>query len=104
MSIDMKLREWGMFILLGLIWGSSFLWIKVALGNNGEPFLGIAMPATEQAFSPLLLVTVRLTFGLLGLAVLMAIQGLRMPSDPRMLGICAVVGLVNTALPFALIT
>ena len=67
----MKLREWGMFILLGLIWGSSFLWIKVALGNNGEPFLTVAMPVGQPAFSPLLLVTMRLAFGLAGLAVLM---------------------------------
>ena len=100
----MKLREWGMFLLLGLIWGSSFLWIKVALGNNGEPFLGVAMRAGEPAFSPLLLVTMRLTFGVAGLAVLMVARGQTIPREPRLLGICAVVGLFNTALPFALIT
>ena len=100
----MRLREWGMFLLLGLIWGSSFLWIKVALGNNGDPFLGIALPSTTQAFSPLLLVTMRLAFGLAGLAVLMLVRGAPLPRDPRTLGICAVVGFFNTALPFVLIT
>ncbi|MFN7983263.1 MAG: DMT family transporter [Vicinamibacterales bacterium] len=100
----MRLREWGMFLLLGAIWGSSFLWIKVALGNNGQPFLGIDLPPTTQAFSPLLLVTIRIAFGLAGLAALMLARGLAMPKDGRTLGICAVVGLFNTALPFALIT
>lgn len=100
----MRLREWGMFLLLGLVWGSSFLWIKVALGNNGQPFLGIDIPSTTQAFSPLLLVTMRLAFGLAGLAVLMLTRGLSVPRDLRTLGICAVVGLFNTALPFVLIT
>ena len=27
----MKIKEWGAFVLLGLIWGSSFLWIKIAV-------------------------------------------------------------------------
>jgi len=82
-----------MFILLGLIWGSSFLWIKVALGGDGA-----------AGFSPLLLVTFRLAFGLAGLLTLLAVQGLRLPRDGRTLRACAVVGLFNTALPFVLIT
>lgn len=82
-----------MFVLLGLIWGSSFLWIKVALGSD-----------TAAGFSPLLLVTFRLAFGLLGLLVLLAMRGQQLPRDSRTLRACAVVGLYNTALPFVLIT
>ncbi|HUR32918.1 MAG TPA: DMT family transporter [Vicinamibacterales bacterium] len=89
----MKPREWGMFGLLGLIWGSSFLWIKVALGD-----------APGHGFAPLLLVTFRLLFGLAGLLALLAARGLSLPRDRPTLRACAIVGLVNTALPFALIT
>lgn len=100
----MNAREWGMFTLLGLIWGSSFLWIKVALGNNGDPVFGIAMPGAAGGFSPLLLVTMRVLFGVLGLAVLIIVRRLPLPRDPQLIARYALVGLVNTALPFALIT
>ena len=88
-----KARQWGMFCLLGLIWGSSFLWIKVALGDSEAP-----------GFAPLLLVTFRLLFGLAGLLGLLAVRGVRLPRDWQTLRACAVVGLFNTALPFTLIT
>lgn len=89
----MRAREWSMFVLLGLIWGSSFLWIKVALGGD-----------SAAGFSPLLLVTFRLAFGLAGLLTLLVLQGVRLPRDRQTLRACAVVGLFNTALPFVLIT
>lgn len=92
-----------MFAALGLIWGSSFLWIKVALGNDGQPLFGIAIPA-DQAFAPVLLVTMRVFLGLAGLAILMVVRQLPFPTDRRVLRDCAVVGLLNTALPFVLIT
>lgn len=100
----MKLREWGLFALLGLVWGSSFLWIKVAMGNSGEPFLGLQFPADEAVFGPFLLVFFRLFFGLLGTAVLMWREGLRVPRDPRLLAAFVFMGFFNTALPFTLIS
>jgi drug/metabolite transporter (DMT)-like permease len=100
----MRARELGMFGLLGLIWGSSFLWIKVGLGGAGTSFLGMAIPSDAVAFGPLLLVTMRLAFGLAGLALLMVVRGLPVPREPRLLANFAVMGLLNTALPFTLIT
>lgn len=85
-------REWVMFGLLGLIWGSSFLWIKVALGDGGE------------GFTPLLLVTCRVLFGVAGLLALLAVRGTPLPRDRHTLVACALIGLFNTALPFLLIS
>ncbi len=92
-----------MFALLGLIWGSSFLWIKVGLGNGGAPVFGLPMP-DGAGFPPLLLVTMRLTIGALGLVALMVARRQSFPREPRVLAASALVGLLNTALPFALIT
>lgn len=100
----MKLKEWSLFGVLGLVWGSSFLWIKVAEGNQGHPFLGISFPPGEPVFGPFLLVFFRLFFGLLGTAVLMWRQGLSVPRDPRLLAAFVFMGFFNTALPFTLIS
>lgn len=84
----MRLREWGMFSLLGIIWGSSFLWIKIGLRGTG----------------PFLLVALRLAIGILGLAFIVA---LRKPDFPRKRSLwikLAVLGTFNTAIPFVLIT
>lgn len=84
----MRMKEWGAFVLLGLVWGSSFLWIKVAVHEIG----------------PLTLVAFRLLFGIAGLLIVVA---LRRPSFPRQRATwlaLAVLGITNTALPFALIS
>lgn len=100
----MKLKEWGLFALLGLVWGSSFLWIKIAVGNGGQPVLGVSFPPDAPVFGPFLLVFFRLLFGLLGTAVLMARQGLSVSRDPRVLAAYVFMGLFNTAIPFTLIS
>ena len=84
----MKLKEWGAFVLLGLIWGSSFLWIKIAVAETG----------------PFILVTFRLLFGLAGLLAIMALKRQAWPRDRRVLWAFVFMGLFNTALPFTLIT
>jgi drug/metabolite transporter (DMT)-like permease len=99
----MNIKEWGMFGLLGLIWGSSFLWIRVAMGNQGQPFLGIALPAGTVVFGPFLLVTMRLFFGMLGLAILLRIYRIAIPREPRIIAGFAFMGIAYAALPFALV-
>jgi drug/metabolite transporter (DMT)-like permease len=84
----MKPREWGLFVTLGLIWGSSFLWIKIAVAEIG----------------PFALVSWRLLFGLAGLALVVLVRRPEFPRDRRLLGALALLGITNTALPFALIS
>ena len=71
---------------LSLIWGSVFLWIKIA----------------GYAFSPVQMVLARLV---LGAAVLLAIgyvRRLRLPTDPRTWGHLAVAALIGNAVPWVL--
>ena len=84
----MKLKEWGAFVLLGLIWGSSFLWIKIAVEN----------------ITPFMLVTLRVSFGLLGLLLVMAIQRQHFPRDRATIMKFAFMGVFNTVIPFLFIT
>jgi drug/metabolite transporter (DMT)-like permease len=84
----MKVRDWLTFSILGLVWGSSFLWIKLAVREIG--------PATLVGF--------RVLIGLIGLAVVVAARRPSVPRDRRTLAILGVLGITNTALPFILIS
>ena len=84
----MKLREWGAFGLLGLVWGSSFLWIKIAV----------------QEVGPFVLVAFRLLFGLAGLVVFVLARRPRLPVGRRVWLMLGILGLANTFLPFSLIS
>jgi len=84
----MKLRDWVTFWTLGLIWGSSFLWIKIALDNVG----------------PFTLVAWRLLIGVAGLALVVLFRRPTFPRGRRIYGLLALLGLTNTALPFLLIS
>jgi drug/metabolite transporter (DMT)-like permease len=85
---EMKLKEWGAFSLLALIWGTSFLWIKIAVAEVG----------------PFMLVTFRLLFGLAGLLAVMYWQKQAFPRQRRVLLAYLVMGVINTAVPFTLIS
>ncbi len=76
------------FVTLGLIWGSSFLWIKIAVDE---------LPAAT-------VVAQRLTIGFVGMAIFIRVTGTPMPRAPRDLVPLAVMGLLNGALPYLLIT
>ncbi|MGH2436741.1 MAG: DMT family transporter, partial [bacterium] len=84
----MRIREWGAFVLLGTIWGSSFLWIKIAVGEIG--------PATLAA--------IRLLFGLTGLLIVGRLTHQSFGNLRAHLPAYLFMGFFNTALPFVLIS
>jgi drug/metabolite transporter (DMT)-like permease len=84
----MAIRSWGAFLLLGSIWGSSFLWIKIALVEVG----------------PFTLVAFRLLFGALGMVLVLAALRPSFPRERKTWAMLALLGLTNTALPFVLIS
>jgi drug/metabolite transporter (DMT)-like permease len=84
----LKLKHWLVFILLGAIWSSSFMWIKIAV----------------QEIGPITLVAFRAFFGLLfGIAVIL-IQRVQWPRDKRTWLPLLLLGLTNIAIPFFLIS
>ncbi len=84
----MKLKDWLAFIALGTIWGSSFLWIKIAV----------------QEISPLMLVALRLLFGGLGLGVIAFFNRPAFPRNLKIWFILVVLGFINTGIPFFMIS
>lgn len=83
-----KFKEWGAFGLLGLIWGSSFLWIKIGLREIG----------------PLTLVAFRLLFGLIGLLGVMGVRRESFPRERHVILVYLGLSIFQTALPFVLIS
>ncbi len=81
-TVDWRLR----FAFLSLVWGFSFLLIKVG----------------TQAYAPFQVTFGRLLFGTLVLAVAMAVRRERLPSGARTWGHLAVAALLLNALPFSL--
>lgn len=83
----LSVREWGAFLLLGAIWGSSFLWIKIAVAEVG--------PATLAA--------IRLFFGLAGLLAVARLTRQPFANLRAFFPAYLFMGIFNTALPFMLI-
>lgn len=84
----MKPKHWFAFILLGAIWSSSFLWIKIAVREVG----------------PMTLVAYRVLFGLLFGIVVILFQRARLPRDLKTWLPILVLGISNVAVPFFLIS
>lgn len=82
----MSIKNWVKFIFLGLIWGSSFLWIKIALREVG----------------PFTLVFFRVFFATLGLTIYFLV--LRRKLALRWWWVYAFIGFFNVAFPFVLIS
>ena len=81
--------DWLLFIVLGFMWGSSYLFIKIGVDAGLPPFTLIAM---------------RLGIGLVLLAAVVVAARESLPRDPRTYGHLIVMGAVNIAIPFSLIT
>src|SRR4051812_19553225 len=81
--------DWLIFIALGFFWGSSYLFIKIGVDHGLEPFT---------------LIMFRLLIGFCLLASVVAIAREPLPREPRMYGHLFVMGTINIAVPFGLIT
>jgi drug/metabolite transporter (DMT)-like permease len=84
----LRLKHWLVFILLGAIWSSSFMWIKIAV----------------QEVRPITLVAFRVLFGLLFGVAVISIQGVQWPRTFKAWTPLLVVGITNLAIPFFLIS
>lgn len=83
----MNLRQFGLLLLLGLIWGASFMFIKVAL----------------PTVPPFTIVFVRTALAGLVLYAVVRHRGRRMPPPGAIWGSFLVMGLLNGAIPYSLI-
>ena len=81
------LGNWLSIFALGLIWGGTFMVVSIAL----------------QGYGPLTVACARTTLGAVALLTLMATLRRPMPSRAA-LPIIAIIGVLNTALPFALLS
>ena len=81
--------DWLLFILLGFLWGSSYLFIKIGVDAGLQPFT---------------LVTLRLLVGLALLAAVVAAAREQLPRSARVYGHLMVMAAFSVAIPFSLIT
>lgn len=80
--------DWLVFLALGLMWGSSYLFIKVAVDD----------------FGTFTLVALRLAVGAALLWTVLRLARQPLPRRPRVYGHLVVMSVVNIAIPFMLIT
>ena len=86
--VNMKPKHWTACLLLGLIWSTSFLWIKIALDDIG----------------PYALVALRVLFGLLTAGGAALVARVEWPRDRATWTTFAILGVTSVAVPFFLIT
>ena len=80
--------EWLLFLILGFMWGSSYLFIKIAV----------------DSFGTFTLVALRLLIGAAFLWVAFQLNGTSLPRERRIYGHLIVMALINITIPFGLIT
>lgn len=79
-------RAWGELALLSLIWGASFLSIRIALDEIG----------------PLTAVAHRTGWAALALWCVVLLRRIPLPTSPKIWGALLVMGLLNNVIPFSL--
>jgi len=80
--------DWLVFLALGFMWGSSYLFIKIGV----------------ETLTPFTLIALRLGIGLIVLATVVALAREPLPRDLRTYGHLVVMSVISIALPFYLIT
>ena len=81
--------DWLLFLALGFMWGSSYLFIKIGV---------------EADLAPFTLIMARLFIGFLLLAAVVVAARETLPRSPRIYGHLAVMAIINIVVPFSLIT
>lgn len=84
----MKSKHWFVFITLGLVWSSSFLWIKIGV----------------QEIGPMALVAFRMLFGALTAWAIGAYQKVTWPRDAKTWLTFAIIGPASLAIPIFFIS
>ncbi len=87
-GVSLKTKHWIVFILLGAIWSSSFLWIKIGVREIG----------------PMSLVAFRMLFGALTAVAIGIYQKVEWPRDWKTWGIFAILGPASLAIPIFFIS
>jgi drug/metabolite transporter (DMT)-like permease len=80
-------RAWAMFWVVALIWGSSFLLIRVGVGE----------------MSPSQVVFIRCLIAAIGLNAVLLLRRKRYPTDAAMWRNMAIIGVINASLPYLLL-
>ncbi|PUB13556.1 DMT family transporter [Yoonia sediminilitoris] len=89
MATHPTLSNWLSIVALGVIWGGTFMVVSIAL----------------RGYGPLTVACARTTLGATALLLLMRVMGRPWPKmSPRLIRYLLVIGLTNTALPFALLS
>ncbi|MGB2867876.1 MAG: EamA family transporter [Bacteroidota bacterium] len=84
----MKPKHWIVFITLGLIWSSSFLWIKIGVREIG----------------PMSLVALRMSFGALTAIAIGLFQNVKWPHDWKTWRVFVILGPTSLAIPIFFIS
>jgi drug/metabolite transporter (DMT)-like permease len=80
--------DWAIFLALGIMWGSSYLFIKLAV----------------DSFGTFTLIMLRLAVGAAFLWAVVRVTDTRLPRERRIYGHLLVMAVINIVLPFSLIT